>query len=68
MPFEAMIQLDFGVGSLLDAQVRWAKGTQFGCQFQEPFNLKLLQQPPKASPSSAASTAPNYLASGDSAK
>jgi diguanylate cyclase (GGDEF)-like protein len=68
MPVEAMVQLDFGVGSLLDAQVRWTKGTQFGCQFQEPFNLKLLQQPPKASPASAATMAPAYLASGDSAK
>jgi len=68
MPFEAMVQLDIGVGSLLDAQVRWAKGTQFGCQFQEPFNLKLLQQSPKASASSPKVMSPNYLASGDSAK
>jgi diguanylate cyclase (GGDEF)-like protein/PAS domain S-box-containing protein len=68
MPVGAMIQLDFGVGSLLGAEVRWNKGTQFGCQFQEPFNLKLLQQPAKASPSSPTVAAPNYLASGDSAK
>ena len=38
------IQLDFAAGGLIDAEVRWTKGTQFGCQFDEKFNLKLLQQ------------------------
>ncbi|HTK59425.1 MAG TPA: EAL domain-containing protein [Sphingomicrobium sp.] len=63
-----LIQLDFGVGSLIDAEVRWTKGTQFGCQFREKFNLKLLQQAPKASPNSSAVMTPNYLASGDLGK
>src|SRR6185369_633736 len=38
------IQLDFAAGGLIDAEVRWTKGTQFGCQFREKFDLKLLQQ------------------------
>ena len=28
---------------LVEAEVRWTKGTQFGVQFKEKFNLKLLQ-------------------------
>ena len=41
----APIKLDFAAGGLIDAEVRWIKGTQFGCQFKEKFNLKLLQPP-----------------------
>ena len=63
-----LIQLDFATGSLIDAEVRWTKGTQFGCQFKETFNLKLLQQAPKASPNTSTVMTPNYLASGDSGK
>jgi diguanylate cyclase (GGDEF)-like protein len=63
-----LIQLDLGVGSLIDAEVRWSKGTQFGCQFKESFNLRLLQQAPKASPNPSTVMTPNYLASGDSGK
>jgi hypothetical protein len=62
----ARIQLDFAAGGLIDAEVRWTKGTQFGCQFREKFNLKLLQA---AQPAAKAPTvmAPNYLtASGGS--
>ena len=61
-----MIQLDFAAGGLIDAEVRWTKGTQFGCQFREKFNLRLLQA---AQPTAKAPTvmAPNYLtASGGS--
>jgi diguanylate cyclase (GGDEF)-like protein/PAS domain S-box-containing protein len=39
----AQIQLDFAAGGLIEAEVRWTKGTQFGCQFKDKFNLKLLQ-------------------------
>jgi diguanylate cyclase (GGDEF)-like protein/PAS domain S-box-containing protein len=39
----AQIKLDFAAGGLIDAEVRWVKGTQFGCQFREKFNMKLLQ-------------------------
>ena len=63
MPVGAQIQLDFAAGGLIDAEVRWSKGTQFGCQFREKFNLKLLQA---AAPAAKAPTmmAPNYLAAG----
>jgi EAL domain-containing protein (putative c-di-GMP-specific phosphodiesterase class I) len=51
IPVGAQIQLDFAAGGLIDAEVRWSKGTQFGCQFLEKFNLKLLQAAqPAASP------------------
>ena len=39
----AEIKLDFGAGGLIAGTVRWAKGTQFGVQFTETFDLKLLQ-------------------------
>jgi diguanylate cyclase (GGDEF)-like protein len=38
----SQIQLDFAAGGLIDAEVRWGKGTQFGCRFHDNFNLKLL--------------------------
>jgi predicted signal transduction protein with EAL and GGDEF domain len=43
MPVGAEIQLDFAAGGLIAAEIRWTKGTQFGVQFKEKFNLKLLQ-------------------------
>jgi len=60
------IQLDFAAGGLIDATIMWTKGTQFGCQFKEQFNLKLLQP---AQPTTKAPTvmAPNYLTGGDEA-
>jgi len=68
MPVGASIELDFGIGALVDAEVRWTKGTQFGCQFKEKFDLKLLQQAPKATTKAAKVMTPNYLAAGDSGK
>jgi hypothetical protein len=66
MPIGAQIQLDFAAGGLIDAEVRWNKGTQFGCQFREKFNLKLLQQTaPKTKAPSV--MAPNYLTAKDDA-
>ena len=64
MPVGAQIKLDFAAGGLIDAEVRWTKGTQFGCQFTEKFNLKLLQpvKPPAKNPNVMA---PTYLAAGD---
>jgi predicted signal transduction protein with EAL and GGDEF domain len=59
----AQIQLDFAAGGLIDAEVRWTKGTQFGCQFKAPFNLKLLQPNKPAKPSAVMT--PTYLAAGD---
>jgi len=66
MPVGAQIQLDFAAGGLIDAEIRWSKGTQFGVQFIGKFNLRLLQ-PTKAAPKSAA-VAPSNLSAGDSAK
>jgi diguanylate cyclase (GGDEF)-like protein/PAS domain S-box-containing protein len=57
------IKLDFAAGGLIDAEVRWTKGTQFGCQFKEKFNLKLLQ-PPKAPSKGPAVMTPSYLSGG----
>jgi len=60
LPVGAQIQLDFAAGGIIDAEVRWTKGTQFGCQFKERFDLKLLQP---AAPATRAPTmvAPDYL-------
>jgi diguanylate cyclase (GGDEF)-like protein/PAS domain S-box-containing protein len=66
MPLGAQIQLDFAAGGLVDAQVRWAKGTQFGCQFKDKFDLKLLQ-PPKPTTKAPKVMAPNYLSGKDEA-
>jgi diguanylate cyclase (GGDEF)-like protein/PAS domain S-box-containing protein len=61
IPAGTTIQLDFAAGGLIGAEVRWVKGTQFGCQFNEKFNLKVLQQP-AATPAKAGTVmAPHYL-------
>jgi hypothetical protein len=66
IPVGAQIQLDFAAGGLIDAEVRWTKGTQFGVQFSEKFDLRLLQQPPKPAGKAPRVMAPSYLtASGD---
>jgi diguanylate cyclase (GGDEF)-like protein len=62
----AEIQLDFAAGGLIDAKVIWTKGTQFGCQFRQKFNLKLLQ-PAKPSANPATIMAPDYLTAKDAA-
>jgi diguanylate cyclase (GGDEF)-like protein len=60
MPTGAVIQLDFAAGGLIEAEIRWSKGTQFGVQFKQPFNLKLLQPTkPIAKPGSVLT--PSYL-------
>jgi diguanylate cyclase (GGDEF)-like protein/PAS domain S-box-containing protein len=64
MPVGAHIQLDFAAGGLIDAEVRWSKGTQFGVQFAEKFNLKLLQ-PARPGPKSPGIATPGYLAGTD---
>ena len=60
MPVGAEIQLDFAAGGLIDAEVRWTKGTQFGVQFREKFDLKLLQ-PAKAEAKAATVMTPDHL-------
>ena len=66
VPVGAEVQLDFAAGGLIDAEVRWTKGTQFGCQFREKFNLKLLQ-PAKPTTGAPKVMAPNYLTARDEA-
>jgi len=60
IPVGAHVQLDFAAGGLIDAEVRWTKGTQFGCQFMEKFDLKLLQ-PTKPTMKAPSVMAPDYL-------
>jgi diguanylate cyclase (GGDEF)-like protein len=63
MPVGAQVQLDFAAGGLIDAEIRWTKGTQFGVQFREKFNLKLLRPTePTAKPPTM--MMPNFLAAG----
>jgi diguanylate cyclase (GGDEF)-like protein/PAS domain S-box-containing protein len=67
LPVGAQIQLDFAAGGLIDAEVRWTKGTQFGVQFKEKFNLKLLQLAAKPAVKSPTVMAPTYLTAKDEA-
>ena len=60
----AQVELDFAAGGLIAGEVRWTNGTQFGVQFKDNFNLKLLQ-PAKPSVKSPNVVAPSYLSSGD---
>jgi hypothetical protein len=46
--------------------VRWTKGTQFGCQFREKFNLKLLQSE-KTEAKGPTVMAPDFLKAGGDA-
>jgi diguanylate cyclase (GGDEF)-like protein/PAS domain S-box-containing protein len=62
LPVGAEIELDFAAGGLIAAEIRWTKGTQFGCQFKAKFNLKLLQPTKPAAQASTVMT-PNYLTS-----
>ena len=62
----AKIELDFAAGGLIEAEIRWTKGTQFGCQFSEKFNLKLLQ-PPKPTTKAPSVMTPSFLTAKDEA-
>ena len=64
IPVGSEIQLDFGAGGLIDATVRWTKGTQFGVQFKEKFDLRLLQLA-KPAPSGPKVVTPSYLTAGE---
>ena len=64
LPIGARIKLDFAAGGLIDAVVCWTKGTQFGCRFNETFNLKLLQ-PAKTEGKTPAAATPDFLKAGD---
>jgi diguanylate cyclase (GGDEF)-like protein/PAS domain S-box-containing protein len=64
LPVGAEVQLDFAAGGLIRAEIRWSQGTQFGCQFPEKFDLKLLQ-PTKPAVTGTKVMAPNYLSGTD---
>ena len=55
------IELDFAAGGLIPARVVWTKGTQFGVQFRDKFNLKLLQQVAKPTAKGAKFMTPDYI-------
>ena len=59
------IGLDFGAGGVIAGKIVWSKGTQFGVQFREKFDLKLLQVAATPLPKGAYVMKPNYLKSGD---
>ena len=54
------IQLDFAAGGLIAGKIMWVSGTQFGVQFNEKFDLKLLQ-PAKPVAKAPTVMAPDYL-------
>ena len=62
------IKLDFGAGGLVAGTIAWAKGTQFGVQFTEKFDLKQLQVAASPLPKGAYVMKPDYLKSGDSSQ
>jgi diguanylate cyclase (GGDEF)-like protein/PAS domain S-box-containing protein len=64
LPVGARVQLDFAAGGLIEAEIRWTQGTQFGCQFIDKFDLKLLQ-PAKTAAKGPPVMAPDYLRTGE---
>jgi len=68
LPVGAHIQLDFAAGGLIDAEIRWTQGTQFGVQFKEKFELKLLQPARPTGKTAATMAVPDFLKSGDFAE
>jgi hypothetical protein len=64
LPVGARVQLDFAAGGLIEAEIRWTQGTQFGCQFIDKFDLKLLQ-PAKTTAKGSPVIAPDYLRAGE---
>ena len=68
LPVGAHIQLDFAAGGLIDAEIRWTQGTQFGVQFKEKFELRLLQPARPTGKTAATMAIPDFLKSGDFAE
>lgn len=52
--------MDFAVGGLIEAKVAWVKGDNFGVQFKNRFDLKLLKAVEPARKSARIMT-PTYL-------
>ena len=61
------IGLDCGAGGGIAGTIMWAKGTQFGVQFKEKFDLKLLQVAASPLPKGAYVMKPDYLKGGGDA-
>jgi len=61
LPVGAEIQLDFAAGGLIDGTVVWARASQFGVQFRDKFDLKLLQSIKAPATKSATVMTPDYL-------
>ena len=61
LPVGAEIQLDFAAGGLIDGTVVWARASQFGVQFRDKFDLKLLQSIKGPAAKSATVMTPDYL-------
>ncbi len=61
LPVGAEIQLDFAAGGLIDGIVVWARASQFGVQFRDKFDLKLLQSIKAPATKSATVMTPDYL-------
>jgi diguanylate cyclase (GGDEF)-like protein/PAS domain S-box-containing protein len=65
LPMGAQVQLDFAAGGLIDGEIRWTQGTQFGVQFKEKFDLRLLQPTKSTTKGSAMVAMPDYLKAND---
>jgi len=65
LPMGAQVQLDFAAGGLIDGEIRWTQGTQFGVQFKEKFDLRLLQPTKSTTKTSATVAMPDYLKAND---
>jgi diguanylate cyclase (GGDEF)-like protein/PAS domain S-box-containing protein len=60
LPEGAEIGLDFAAGGVIPGTVAWSSGSQFGVQFKEKFNMKLLQ-PAKPTAKAPTVMTPSYL-------
>jgi diguanylate cyclase (GGDEF)-like protein len=65
LPMGAQVLLDFAAGGLIEAEIRWTQGTQFGVQFKENFDLRLLQPMKSVAKASATVAMPEYLKAND---
>ena len=65
LPMGAQVQLDFAAGGLIEGEIRWTQGTQFGVQFKEKFDLRLLQPTKSTTKGSAMVAMPDYLKAND---
>ena len=65
LPMGAQVQLDFAAGGLIEGEIRWTQGTQFGVQFKDKFDLRLLQPTKSTTKGSAMVAMPDYLKAND---